>query len=120
MEWIAPTEVNVSDGLREVVGGNPLVADILARRGITDAGEARAFLNPDYYQPAPPSDLPDVDIAAERLLAAIKAHQKILVWGDFDVDGQTSTSLLVDALTNLGADVVYQVPHRMKQREGSF
>ena len=105
MEWIAPAEVDVSSELRQVVGGKPLVADILARRGITDAKEAQAFLDPAYYQPAPPSELPDVDIAAERLLDAIKAKEKILVWGDFDVDGQTSTSLLVDALTNLGVEV---------------
>lgn len=118
MEWIAPAEVSVSSELQRVVGGHPLVAEILARRGITDAKEAQAFLDPTYYQPTSPSELPDVDIASQHLLEAIKADRKILVWGDFDVDGQTSTSLLVDALTALGANVVYQVPHRMKHGHG--
>jgi single-stranded-DNA-specific exonuclease len=113
-----PDGIQPSGALREAVGGHPLVAAILARRGITEVDAARAYLDPATYTPAPPADLPDVDIAAGRLLDAIARGERILIWGDFDVDGQTSTSLLVDALLALGGDVLFHVPHRMKGGHG--
>ncbi|NDJ52291.1 MAG: single-stranded-DNA-specific exonuclease RecJ [Chloroflexi bacterium] len=126
MEWIFPEDVTVSPALREVVGGHPLVAEILARRGVTTPEAAKAFLDPKYYTPSPPTALPDVDVAAQRLHEAVKRNERILVWGDFDVDGQTSTALLVDALRFLYSElqedailseqVHFHVPHR--QREG--
>ncbi len=118
MEWLFPQDVIVSQELRDAVGGHPLVAEILARRGITDADEALAFLDPRRYVPAPSTAIPDVDVAARRLIEAIQLGERILVWGDFDVDGQTSTSLLVDALRVLGADVDYHIPHRLKHGHG--
>ncbi len=116
--WLPPQEVTVSVALREAVDGHPLVAEILARRGITDPREARAFLDPAYYQPALPTTLPDLEIAAGRLLEAVCRHERILVWGDFDVDGQTSTALLVDALRELKADVDYHIPNRLEHGHG--
>ena len=86
------------DALREAVGGHPLVAETLARRGIVTAAAARAFLDPAAYTPASPFDLPDMDRAVERIRRAIRQRETIAVWGDFDVDGQTSTALLVSAL----------------------
>jgi single-stranded-DNA-specific exonuclease len=88
------------------------------RRGITDVAEAQAFLDPAAYTPTLPDALPDLPEAADRLLAAIRGGEHILVWGDFDVDGQTSTALLVDALKDLGAEPIYHVPHRMKHGHG--
>lgn len=88
------------------------------RRGIDDVAEARAFLDPAAYTPTPPDDLPDLPEAAGRLLDAIRHGEHILVWGDFDVDGQTSTALLIDALRDLGAEPLYHVPHRMKHGHG--
>ncbi len=118
MEWILPAELTATDTLRAAIGGNPLVADILARRGYTDADRALAFLDPSCYQPASPADLPDLEKAAARLVDAINDGQRILVWGDFDVDGQTSTALLVDALRTLGGKVDYFVPHRLTHGHG--
>lgn len=118
MEWILPPELSASDELRAAVGGNPLVADILARRGYPDPASARAFLDPQYYAACPPTVLPDLEKAAARLVDAINDGQRILVWGDFDVDGQTSTALLVDALRNLGGKVEYFVPHRIQHGHG--
>lgn len=113
--WLEPTPVTVSDALRAAVGGHPLVAEVLARRGITDAARARAFLDPDAYTPAPAHALPDLATAAARLREAIAARERIWIWGDFDADGQTATALLYEGLRALGADVRYHIPHR---REG--
>lgn len=120
MRWFDPPDVTPSPELQRVVGGNPIVAQILARRGFTDLESALPFLDPELYTPAPPTDLPDLAAAAERLLLAIQREERILVWGDFDVDGQTSTALLVDALRGLGAKVDYTIPHRMREGHGIY
>jgi len=110
--WIDPEPVEVPAALRAAVGGHPLVAELLVRRGIADVGQAEAFLDPDRYEPAPPAALPDLERAVERIERAIAANETICVWGDFDVDGQTSTALLVETLRDLGADAFYRVPLR--------
>lgn len=115
---LPPTEP--SPALIQAVGGHPLVAQLLAQRGIATPEQARAFMDPTAYTPAPPSALGGVDESAHLLQAAIQDGQHLLVWGDFDVDGQTSTSLLVDALRRLaGWDRVhYHVPNRFSEGHG--
>jgi len=108
----------VPDGLTGLVGGNALVARLLAQRGIESPEEARPFLDPSAYDPSPPEALPDLEEGAARIEAAIERGERILVWGDFDVDGQTSTALLVEALRELGAEVDYHIPHRERESHG--
>jgi single-stranded-DNA-specific exonuclease len=116
--WIEPDEVNVPDELKEAVGGHPLVAKTLARRGFLDASSARAFLDPLAYRPTPPLELPGMQAAAGRLERAIQRGEAIFVWGDFDVDGQTSTTLLVSGLRDLGAQVNFHIPVREYESHG--
>ncbi len=116
--WIEPVAVLVRDDLRSAIGGHSLVADILARRGLASPKAALAFLDPDRFSPSPPEELPDLPIAQERLRAAIQRHERIAVWGDFDVDGQTATTVLVSGLRDLGADVVYYIPQRLTESHG--
>jgi single-stranded-DNA-specific exonuclease len=97
---------------------HPLVVQTLIRRGITTAQAARAFLSPDHYNPTPASELPGLSAAADRVEAAIRARESICVWGDFDVDGQTSTTILVSTLQDLGADVTYHIPVRARESHG--
>jgi len=110
--------VVVPNDLRERVGGHPLVAETLVRRGFSDVSAALGFLDPACYSPAPASDIPNVVAAAERLERAIQQGETICVWGDFDVDGQTSTTLLVSMLRGLGADVIYHIPSRETESHG--
>ncbi len=109
-----------ADDLAAAVGGHPLVAQLLAQRGFTQPAAARAFLDPAVYTPAPPTALYGLDSAARLLKAAIDRRERILVWGDFDVDGQTSTSLLVAALRRLAGDerVLFHVPNRFTESHG--
>jgi single-stranded-DNA-specific exonuclease len=97
---------------------HPLVAQALARRGILTPEAALAFLDPSRYQPAPASDLPGMEQAVSRLQDAVRLGQRICVWGDFDVDGQTATAVLVSALRGLGADPVYYLPVRSRESHG--
>lgn len=118
--WNLRPPVTPSAELIALTGGFPLVAQLLAQRGFTTATAARSFLDPTFYQPAPPTALIGVEVAAERLYQAVRERQKILVWGDFDVDGQTSTSLLVAALRKLAGPerVQFHVPNRFTESHG--
>ncbi len=116
--WLKPKPISVPDDLKAAVGGHSLVAQTLARRGISDPDSARAFLDPNYYIPTPASELPGLNEAADHIERAIHGGESILVWGDFDVDGQTATTLLVEALRDLGAEVIYYIPIRATEGHG--
>lgn len=118
LTWIEPQEISLSDALQSSVGGHPLIAETLVRRGIRDVETARAFLDPGYYQPSPPDELSGLVRAADRLESAINSQEEICVWGDFDVDGQTSTTLLVSTLRELGARLSYHIPVRASESHG--
>ncbi len=117
-KWLEPQKTQVPNSLQIGVGGHPLVANTLVRRGISDLARGLAFLDQNQYIPAPSTDLPDLDLAVNRLQQAIKNQETILVWGDFDVDGQTSTTLLVEVLRDLDAQVVYHIPLRETESHG--
>ena len=111
-EWVVRDAAQVSDELRQVVGGHPLVARLLAQRGITDASAARAFLDPAYYVPTRPEEMPGIVSAVAVVRQALSAGSRIRVWGDFDADGETATAVLVEALASCGAQVDYRLPGR--------
>ncbi|MCZ2126998.1 MAG: single-stranded-DNA-specific exonuclease RecJ [Anaerolineales bacterium] len=112
--WLDPHPVEIPASFADL-DLPPLVAQTLLRRGISRPDEARAFLHPEAN---PPAQFPDVEKAVHYVERAIRNKERICVWGDFDVDGQTSTALLVQTLQALGADVVYYVPIRGKESHG--
>ncbi len=116
--WVEPPEVVVPETIFEQVGEPHFLAEALVRRGFSDGQRLREFLDPSLYTPANPTALPDLGKAADRLEKAIKFDETIGVWGDFDVDGQTATALLVQALQSLGAYVKYFIPVRERDSHG--
>jgi single-stranded-DNA-specific exonuclease len=116
--WLEPTPVSVPAEIRDIIGGPAFLAEALVRRGLNDPNRLRAYLDPLAYQPAEPDTLPDLALAADRLEVAIHKGEHIGVWGDFDVDGQSATTLLVQALTLLGAKVSYYIPVRARDSHG--
>ena len=112
--WLDPHPVEIPASF---AGLNlpPLVAQTLVRRGFTTLQGAQAFLHPDAL---PSTPFPNIEPAVERINMAIRKSEKICIWGDFDVDGQTSTTLLVQTLQSLGAKVVYYIPIRGKESHG--
>ena len=87
----------------------PLLHSILRNRGVADI---EAFLNPKLSNLRDPFEIPDIQKAAQRALLAKERGEKVLVYGDYDVDGVTGTAILVHALRFLGIDATYYVPHR--------
>src|SRR2546426_8440843 len=94
------------------------VAQALINRGIEGAGLARRFLEPSLDDLHDPLQLLDLDRAVDRIRRATEGGEKILIHGDYDVDGITSTFLLYTALRDLGARVEYRIPHRTKDGYG--
>jgi len=112
--WLDPHPVDVPASF-SALGLHPLVAQTLIRRGIQTIDSAQAFLNPDSL---PPTPFPNIEPAVERIISAIHEGEPICVWGDFDVDGQTATTLLVQTLQALGANVTYHIPIRGRESHG--
>lgn len=97
---------------------HPLVWRILLRQGMGSPAAAQAFVDPAAYTPQPPSALPGMDSALELLSSAIRAKKRIAIWGDFDVDGQTATTVLHEALGRVGGNVTYYIPVRARESHG--
>ncbi len=91
---------------------HPLVARVLASRGITAPETARRFLSPRLTELSRPDAMADRERAAERISDAIKRNERIVVYGDYDVDGITSATLLTSVLRRLGGDVKAHVASR--------
>lgn len=100
------------------LGTAPLVGQLLFNRGLSDEAAAKSFLNPSLNDLHDPELLPGTVAAAERIAAAIKAGEKIVIYGDYDVDGITAVAILHSMLKMFGATVGYYVPHRIEEGYG--
>ena len=97
----------------DFVGTGDLLKYILAARGIDDEDAVKRFLNPSIKEYMPnPSVLCDMDRGAKIIADAIQNNKKIAIYGDYDVDGITSTAIFVKYLRTVGADVVWHLPTR--------
>jgi len=94
------------------------LAQVLINRGYCDPAEAGRFLNPQLRQLRDPFELPDMDAAVARLVTAIGRRERLVIYGDYDVDGVTSSALLLRVLRAAGADVGSFLPHRMDEGYG--
>src|SRR3990172_2838647 len=115
--WIDPIPVEIPASFADL-GLPPLIAQTLVRRGILTPQDARAFLEPDSHALASPFELPGMQSAVDHILLAIRRAEPICIWGDFDVDGQTATALLVQTLGALGTDATYHIPIRAVSSHG--
>ena len=97
---------------------HPQVASLLWQRGYRDRDQVRAFLDPRLQSLGDPFQLTDLRRAAERILRAIAAREKMVVFGDYDVDGITSSALMWRVLRKLGGDVETFLPLRIEEGYG--
>ena len=99
-------------------GYSPLLAVLLALRGYADPGQARAFLSGGDQSVFDPMLLQDMDKAVARIRAAIERRENVAVFGDYDVDGITSTCVLTDYLRRRGVPVHPYIPDRIEEGYG--
>lgn len=112
-KWRAQTTVTSADEtLAAECGISPVLAAILRVRGYNDAVSIQHFLAPQESDLRDPFTLPDIEPAITRLHQAIENNEPLLIFGDYDVDGVTSTALLVRSLRLLKANVHYALPER--------
>ena len=104
--------------LAAAAGVSPLLAQCLLNRGITEPDQAARFLRPRLKDLADPLLLPNMAAATQRLLLARQRGEPLVLFGDYDVDGVTSTALLLETLRALGWTVHYYLPHRMEEGYG--
>lgn len=117
--WIIPKpDSALRDLLSRQLGISPISAQVLINRGIRSVDSARAFLRPQLSDLIEPNLLPGIEPAVERILAAARNKEKVLVYGDYDVDGTSAVALLVRFLRLAGVDVGYYVPHRIEEGYG--
>lgn len=115
--WKYVEEKKYPEELLEVCGSRVL-ARLLANRGITDISEAKAFLNISENPFSSPYEFEDMEKAVERLQKAITDQEHIVIYGDFDADGVTSTSIFLKTFKHLNANVSYYIPDRMTESHG--
>ncbi len=96
----------------------PIVAQLLLNRNLGEQAQAERFLSCPLTGLLEPETLPGVDLAVERILAAIADKKKICVYGDYDVDGVTATAIMLTCLKLLQANVDFHVPHRLEDGYG--
>ena len=117
--WLLPTpDPQAAGSLAAALGISAAVARVLVHRSLASPDDARRFLDPSLDQLHDPLSLRDMPEAVARLVTAIQAHEKLLVYGDYDVDGTMSVVLLTTALRLAGGDVRYHVPHRLNEGYG--
>ncbi len=117
-DWVISPPWSGRDALAAALGISPVVAQVLHNRDIDDETAARQFLNPRMLDIHPPEAMPATGPAAERIVAAIEAGEKIVVFGDYDVDGITGVSILWHCLSLAGANVDFYIPHRLEEGYG--
>ena len=118
-KWeIYQTNEEKVEKLQEKYKLNRLLSTLLTNRGITEEAEITKFLNPkrsDFYDPF---GMPDMEKAAERILKAIKDKEQIIIYGDYDVDGITSVTVLKSFLEERGLHVEVYIPNRLEEGYG--
>lgn len=115
---IAPAQPLLAETLARDTGTSPLLAQCLVNRGQHDPERIRRFLAPRLKHLADPFQLPNMEAAVKRLWRARDQGEALVIFGDYDVDGVTSTALLTDFLTTLGWKVHPYLPHRLDEGYG--
>jgi single-stranded-DNA-specific exonuclease len=117
--WVlTPADPRAADKLAAALQIGPVAAQLLTGRGITTIDQAREFLEPSLRRLHDPFLMRGMPQAVDRLVRAIRAHEAIVIYGDYDVDGVTATSVLSWFFRDIGVPVPYYLPHRMREGYG--
>ncbi len=109
-EWV--------DRLASELSVPPIIAQILLNRGITSLEDAKYFFRAGLEHLHDPFLMADMQRAVERIQTAVEQKQRILVYGDYDVDGATATAMMILFFRQLGIEVDFYIPHRIREGYG--
>ena len=118
MNWIEAKPLSLGDAIASRFNDSLILNHELAKRNLHTIKEVNAYLDPLCYSQTSPFSFPEMDKSINRIIKAIRSEEIIGIWGDFDVDGQTSTAILFDGLTRMGATVIYYIPVRASESHG--
>jgi single-stranded-DNA-specific exonuclease len=120
VRWIFPEPIDdpAIASFAQDIGVPRFLSEILWRRGLRDASTASAFLDPRLKSLRDPFLLPDMEAAITRVIAAIERHERIVFYGDYDVDGVSSLALLTRVFAACGATTACFLPHRVDEGYG--
>ncbi len=117
--WIfAPPQPERAAQLAAALNISPFLAQCLLNRGLSDPLHMGRFLEPRLKELSDPFLLPDMERAVDRLFLALERRESLVIFGDYDVDGVTSTALLTEVLKRLGWQVECYLPHRLEEGYG--
>ena len=113
-KWVLkePSDPEKVERLSTEVGIDKVLADLLVKRGIETFDQARAFFRPDIANLHDPFLMKDMDVAVERLRKAITGKEKIMIYGDYDVDGTTAVALLHSFIGRFTQNIEFYIPDR--------
>lgn len=115
---IQETDPAISQSLQASLRIHPVICNILVSRGIHDYAQAKSFFRPSLDELHDPWLMKDMQLAVDRITAAMQQGEKILVFGDYDVDGTTSVASMYQFLRAQYANVDFYIPHRYKEGYG--
>jgi len=115
---ILEPDIHSVENLCRILNCHRVIASILVNRNIFSPEDASNFLNTSLSHLGPPFTIKDMDAAVERIITGIMDKEKILIFGDYDVDGITATTILLEFLRSLGVQVSYYIPHRTTEGFG--
>lgn len=118
--WVYPDPQRgeSANGIQDKLNIPPEIASLLNIRGIDSYEKAKSFFRPEKEDLHDPFLMKDMEAGACRLSTAIRNHETVVIYGDYDVDGTTAVSLLYTFLKGFGMDVHYYIPHRFKEGYG--
>lgn len=118
--WVIEEDLDPAKSLEltRSLGCPPIIAQLLVRRGINSVDRARKFFQPSLKDLCDPFILADMEEGVARVVKALERQEHIMIFGDYDVDGITSTALLYLVLSRLGAPVSYYLPNRITEGYG--
>ena len=108
----------LADEITPVCGDMKAIAELLVRRGVKSPEEAKAFLDPSISDLHDPFLMPQMDLAVNRLNKAMGAKERIMIYGDYDVDGTTAVALVYKYLQNYYSNIEYYIPTRYEDGYG--
>nr|HPZ97560.1 DHH family phosphoesterase [Phycisphaerae bacterium] len=118
MQWIIKQPWPGCESMARRLGVHPLIVQLLFNRGLDRPEAMKAFLEPRMSMLHAPEELPGAKEAAALIVARMHEGKRIVIYGDYDVDGITGTAILWHLLTLAGADVSFYIPHRIDEGYG--